>query len=203
MRQQPAPEVDQFFSLIFKWREGRDFSERPVRIRKLSGGSSRYYHRLFLGANDSDLSKLSRIVERDLPDDYVSFMTNTNGAVLFDRTMCVYGSVLNLDRSVSDDHSKMSAIYFPNRDESGEFISGSDSTMKDTIGSIAAYDKIYYINLSDDGANVTDGNLIKEFPSFSNALLSVSLIIESIADGREVTDEMSMEIQRNMDLYLS
>lgn len=161
----------------------------------LGKGSLSFLHKLFPGCNATDLKKIEKILGFKTSDDYRGFMSSTDGALLFDNTLIVYGLRHNMSRSLRlEDQTSISLeneVNLRRRIQRTSWL---------PIGSVSAATVTLLIEMQ-EGNYVRlglDSFGYKEFSSFSMCLQVLMGVISNLSDSSGLKDNTGFELEREM-----
>jgi hypothetical protein len=170
---------------------------------KLPGGPLHFLHKVYRGCSPKELGELIRLSAMSLPDDYVRFMSWADGATLYDNTLALFGIRDDNSRSVALEDA--AAISLPARLHLLRQMGRWDQTRRwQPIGSLACATETFDIEISPSGhCRVADGHgAAREFPDFSECLLSLIGLLSNLSNANGLMDDSGFQVQQEIGALL-
>jgi hypothetical protein len=168
-----------------------------VFIGPILGGNLKYMHKLFSPLADAE-ERLRGALGWPPPPAYSCFFSFSDGAILFDNTVFIYGLNSSISRDLRPENVR--PISLKRELENWRAHSSSKKNWA-LVGSVAGYSSRYSIEICVDGRTRinTQESTSRTFPCFLSALLAVIKLAEKHCDANGVTDLNALALERELD----
>lgn len=172
--------------------------ETPIFIGKLGAGELSFLHKIFPGCSDKDILEISLAMGFNPSRDYIAFMQYTNGCILFDNSLYIYGTKSNASRSLL--LQDQTAVSLFEEREHAQATGNIGEVGWATVGSVSGATEKFNIDISEDGPTrlVSEQSTQKLFSSFSLCMKTLIKVISSISDRNGLKDGTGVELQREI-----
>ena len=165
-------------------------------IYNLEYGPLSYLHKIFSGCSKDDIVFIQKLIGFRLPSDYMEFLEFCNGCTLFDNTLFIYGANSRIERSISleDQVAESLERVLDNLKQSGKLHPNSHWV---PVGAVAAYDKSFGIELSQNGASrlTSSSGSSAVFGGFIDCLDFLVALLERFCGVGRMSDSRARQLQ--------